>query len=229
MNKIKTIMAVVGLLAVAIGLTWWLTDRYAQSQIEYVRESYQTRLDSVSSVTRAARARRGAIEDSLEAVSSEFADYVSRSEDQIASYSQLVGRLRIARDSLAAASDSLARGLALARLMRPAGDAEGMFRDTTITRRQTWGDSLFATQARAWIRSDSLGVEADLEQLRPVRLDVATTISEDSRRVNYFAHSPDFDSLQVRTVTELTPPKKTPWGWIAAGALIVREAVKIIF
>lgn len=228
MSKAKTYLAIFALIIIAAGATYFITKWRAESQIEYVTDNMQKRLDSLSVVKQAVVARREAIEDSLRALDEEFARYVTETGQQINSYTTIIGQLRIENDALSDSAAALNSRLALASLFNQDSTVTNTFADTLIRRTKTWSDSLFATDAIVELEDDSLSIDSQLRQLRNLRLDIATTVSDDRRQVNVFVRSPDLDSVDVRSSTEITPPKKKPWGWGLAGLLLLKEALQFL-
>lgn len=228
MGKIKNYLAIFAVVVIAIGATYLITKWNAESKIEYVRDNMQQRIDSISVVKQAVVARRSAIEDSLRALDEKFADYILRTDQEINDYTTIIGRLRLQKDRLEDSTHTLQRRLSLAQFINQDSSVTNTFKDTLISRTETWSDSLFATDAIVEFSNDSLSVDSQLRQLRNIRIDVVNTVSDDRRQVNTFVRSPDFDSLKVTTVTEITPPKKKPWGWGLAGILLIKEAVQLL-
>ncbi len=120
----------------------------------------------------------------------------------------------------------------MAELLNTDSSVTNTLKDTLISRTETWSDSLFATDAIAQFRNDSLTLESRLRQLRNIRIDVVSTVSDDQRQVNTFVRSPDFDSLRVTSVTEIKPKAKNKWLWYVSIPLFLKQAVdlaKLIF
>lgn len=227
MDKVKTYLAGFAILIIAVGATYYITKWRANNQIEYIRDNAQQRIDSISVVKQAVMANRDAIEDSLEALDSKFAEYVTRTNQQINSYTTIIGRLRVEKDSIADTAAALAGRLAVSELINRDSSVTNTFKDTLINRTKTWSDSLFATDAIAQFQDDSLTLESRLRQLRDIRIDVVSTVSDDQRQVNTFVRSPDFDSLRVNSVTEIKPKAKNKWLWYVSVPLFIKQAVDI--
>lgn len=228
MKDLKTILSIIGLVLIVAVTTHFVTKWKASAKIEYVQENMQKRLDSLSVVKKNAVATREAIEDSLNALDEKFANYVTETRQRILNYTTLVGQLRLEKDALKDSTEHLRGRLALGDLINRDSSVTNTFRDTLITVTTYWSDSLFATDAIASFDNDTLNLESNLRQIRDIRLDIVTTISDDKSQVNTFVHSPDFDSLRAEAVTELEPETKKSWGWAVAAVLLVKEAISIL-
>lgn len=233
MKKIKSYLAVAGLVALAVGITYFVMKSQADQRVSYLENSYQKQLDSMSVVARASMISRAAIEDSLTSLDEKFAEYVTSTNQKIASYTTIIGQLRIEKDQLQDSLSESADGTFLGDLVVSDTLVTNRFRDTLVSRTSTWSDSLFATTAVADFKGDSLYLNSDLRALRNPRIDVAETVSDDGSQVNIFVRSPDFDSLEVRSTTEIKPEKsalETAKTYFAVGgvALVIKEAITII-
>lgn len=228
MDKLKTYLAIAALIIIAASATYLITTWSAEQRIQYVTGEMQQRLDSLSVVKQAALASRDAIEDSLEALDKEFSQHVTRTNQKISSYVTVIGSLRIERDQYKDSASALAGRLSIGDLLNQDSSVTNTFKDTLVSRTETWSDSLLATHAIARFENDSLSLESRLERLRDMRFDIVTTESEDRSQMNIFVRSPDLDSVEVRAVTEIKPQKRKPWGWTVAALLLLKEGVKYL-
>lgn len=192
-------------------------------KVKYSTGEQQQQLDSLTVLSRNLQLSKSQLQDSLAETSEAFQEYIAKSEDEIASYSRITGKLRLTVDSL----ENVAASTSLADLIDPDSTTGNQFRDTTLTSRSTFGDSLMAAQASGGIRNDSLFLEPPIiQQLRPIRIDIATSIAKDHSRVNTIVTSPDFDSLNVQSFTPLEPKKRFPWiEIVGVGAFILGYAL----
>lgn len=234
MEQIKSYLSVIGIVAVAVGITYLIMSFRAESRIDYVKSSYQQKLDSTAVVARNARQSREQIADSLESLDKDFSEYVLRTNQKISSYTTIIGRLRIEKDDLQDSLSERQSGVFLGDLFGEDHLVTKTFKDTLVSRTNTWSDSLFATKAIAEFSGDSLYLDSELRALRLPRIDIATTVADDGSQVNTFVRSLDFDSLNVRSVTEVEAEKTTlekaaPYTTAVAVILMVREAIKLIF
>lgn len=185
----------------------------APEKIVYSTGEQQEQLDSLTVLSRNLRISKSQLQDSLKETSQAFQEYVDKAEDEMASYSRITGRLKLEVDSL----EQVAASASLADLVDTDSTSGHQFRDTTLTSRSMWGDSLIGAEARAGIRNDSLFLDPPIvRQLRRVRIDVATFVAGDHSRVNTLVTSPDFDSLRVESFTPLEKKRRFPWTEIVA-------------
>lgn len=216
----ETIFLLVLILFVGGGLGWYFKPHEVIDRTNY----QQQELDSLSVVIRNRTATAQSLRDSLSETSQAFQDYINEHQGEIASLTTIRGRLNLQLDSLKRVNQTLS---ALT-LLNP--DSSGqVFKDTTITRTETFGDSLLSAQSEVIFKSDSLENKLRISQLRPVRIDVAILVSDDKRTIESIATSPDFDSLRVSAQTTIQPPKeKIHWTVKAGAVLIIRELIRLI-
>lgn len=211
--QIKEILFVVVIVIVAAGIGRWTSP----DRVVYQTDHQQEQIDSLSVALQNTIADRATLRREIQETTQAFQERVDASEDQIASYSRILGELRLERDSLQQA----ATRTGLRSLLIPAeAQMATMFRDTMIQSQVTYSDSLFEASATAGIADDSLFVDPPvIRQLRPIRIDLAIMVRPQDNRVTSIATSPDFRDLQVEAWTELQPPKRRlPWFWIGLGA-----------
>lgn len=183
----------------------------------------QTAIDSTAWVTRSAYADRETIIDSLRSQNQAMAERIRKQADQIASYTNITGRLKLQVDSLEQ-SEQIWNAIPLMdRLI--ARDSAAIV-DTTFKTSKTFGDGLLRVIGIVEFIQGRFRQDFTIAQLRPIRLDVVSTMNEDRSRILTYVTSPDFEDLKYRSFTELKPQKKIPWFWIgvgtgAAGALIL--------
>lgn len=169
---------------------------------------YQTvPIDSTGWVRRAALESQRDIVRSLRADNESLADALRGSRDRIAALSRVEGLLRIERDSLITQIHELA-----------VDPRTGSAIDTTYTFTGEFGDGLFQAKSLVGLSGVTLIGRIELVQLRPLRIDVATTLSDDQARVLTYVSSPDFAELNFTTYTALEPKRMKAWHWLAIGA-----------
>lgn len=217
----STLLIAFLVLVIGFGIGWWATP----PEVIYQTDHQQRQIDSLTAVVGNERTSKNALLDSLQGTTREFQNYIDRHRGEVASLTQIRGRLNLTIDSLQRANQTLS---ALS-LLNPV-DSGSVFKDTTLRARETFGDSLIEATSEISIKNDSLSNKINIHQLRPVRIDLAILVNEDQSLVESLATSPDFDSLEVRAQTTLRPPKKgLHWSvFVAIGALL-REASQIIF
>lgn len=217
----------------------------------------QTEIDEGAWVKQSAYAGRGMIIDSLEAQNKKLAQRVKESRDKIASYVSITGRLRTEIDSLEqqARWNAFSIGDMMAQIDSLAEDSTG--RDTTdvvrrsFTETRSFGGGLFKVTGRVEININPCGFTAEqiqlglhcpsgwlfrvrqdlqLDQLRDIRLDVASTVNEDRSRALVYVTSPDFEDLEYQSYTEFEPETKLPKFWIglATGAGAALTAIIVL-
>lgn len=214
-----TIFLFVLLLFVGGGLGWYLKPNEVIDRTNYQQE----KLDSLTSVIRNRTATAQSLKDSLAQTSQAFQDYINEHQGEIASLTTIRGQLNLKLDSLQRVNQTLS---ALT-LLNP-DSSNQVFKDTTITTIETFGDSLLAAQSDVIFQSDSLENKLRISQLRPVRVDVAILVSDDKRTIESIATSPDFDSLRVSAQTTIEPPKeKIHWTVKAGAVLVIRELIRL--
>lgn len=196
-------------------------------------------IDSTAWVQRNAYTTRGAINDSLRAQNEALAKKVVETQDAIFSYANLTGRLRVQKDSLEKELEewhqtpnqrsSIENQQSYMDQARKSARELQAYMDTTFITQRTFGDGLFLVTGRVEFKGASFRQHVTLDQIRDIRIDVATTVSDDQSRVLTFVTSRDFEQLEYQSFTELKPNKKNlPWFWIGlatgvAGAVLVLE------
>jgi nitrogen regulatory protein PII-like uncharacterized protein len=226
MKKTLNIIGIIALTAIA---TYFITDYFGDRQRDIIRQSYQERIDSIRTVVSNGVRKREALLDSLAKKDKKFKELVESSNEKIANYTNIIGKLRLEADKLQDSLSDQSEFISTLTLLKDRSRSDGVFKDTTLSFQKTWTDSLFLTTAYTEFRNDSLRMDVSLEQLRNIDLDIVTTVSDDKTRVNTFVRSPDFDSLEVKAFTEIQPKKRKPWGWVAASALAVLQLARSIF
>lgn len=189
----------------------------------------QTAIDSTAWVKKSAYADRGTIIDSLRAQNEKLSQRVKESGDQIASYTSIVGKLRLEVDSLQQETESW-NAIPLVEKMLERDHRQFAMSDTTFYKTKTFGDGLL--QVTGFVRFRDNEFMFDIlppQQLRPVRLDVAHTINEDYSRSLVYVTSQDFEQLEYSSSTELKTKKELPKFWIGAGAGVIVTLTAIIF
>lgn len=198
-----------------------------------------TEIDSTAWVQRNAYTTRGGIIDSLRAQNEALADQVYGLEDAIFSYSNLTGRLRLQKDSLQNELEqwhelpnqksSITNEQSYLEQARQSARELQAFMDSTFMTQRTFGDGLFLVTGMVEFRGTSFRQHLDLEQLREIRIDVATTVNDEHNRVLTYVTSKDFESIEYQSFTQLKPKqKRMPWFWIGlatgvAGAALIIE------
>lgn len=90
-----------------------------------------------------------------------------------------------------------------------------------------FGGGLFVVTGIVEFQGNQFRQHLELEQIRDIRLDVATTVSDDQSRVMFFVTSQDFESLEYQSFTELKPKNKLPWFWIGVATGVAGTALII--
>jgi len=207
-GKYILIVLVVFLLLVA-GNVYQLRNPHIVTVPDYKTQQ----VDSTTWVLRSRYQARGQIVDSLKKVSAAMAARIRKSHNQVAAYTQILGRLKTRIDSLQAGPDTVR--------IRP-----GLLRDTTLIFSKTFGNQLFRVKSKVYFRNWRIWNDLSLHQLRPIKLNVVTTVEPHNRYVLTYVNSPDFDSLQYRSVTSLQSHKKFPWFWTGlAGGILVSAII----
>ncbi|WP_040516722.1 hypothetical protein [Gracilimonas tropica] len=201
-------------------------------------------IDSTAWVQRSAYLDRGSIIDSLKKQNKALANEILEYGDAIASYARLTGKLRLKVDSLEthkeewqdipknsfiSEKDTL-RDANTAFLRKARLDLLDMktLADTTFISQRQFGGGLFLVTGTVEFKQRQFRQRLYLEQLRDIRLDVVSTVSRDQSRVLTFVSSPDFESLEYKSFTELKPQRKRlPWFWIGLATGVAGAAVII--
>lgn len=183
----------------------------------------QEQIDSTSWVKRSALADAETIIDSLQIRNQAMADRIREQGDQIANYTSIVGHLKLQVDSLESDPPIWNAIPLVDRLNQRDSTA---ISDTTFSRSKTFGNGLFRVNGIVEFSRGQFRQDFTIEQLRPIRLDVVSTMNEERSRILTYVTSPDFEELKYESFTELKPQKELPWFWIglgvgAGGALIL--------
>lgn len=222
---IKKVAGLGLIILITVLLTRWMSG----PSIIYSTEAQQQKLDSLTVELRNTITDRNTILDSLDATTEAFRERLERRDEQIASYTQIIGSIRAERDSLAERMEvSLTDLLVDERVVK--GDDAGaessdpplngwMFRDTTLVNEAVFGDSLLVARATGGIENNGLFVNPpEIDFLRPIRLDVAVTIADDKSAVHTIVTSRDLHDLHVQSLTEIEPPRhRFPRFWVGVG------------
>jgi len=176
----------------------------------------QQQIDSTTWVLRSRYQRRGQVLDSLKRISRNLAGRIRKSHNQVAAYTQIVGRLKTRIDSLQSGADTVR--------IRP-----DLLRDTTLAFSRIFGNHLFRVDSKVHFRNWQVWDELSLNQMRPIKLNVVTTVEPHRRYVLTYVNSPDFDSLRYRSVTTLKYHKRLP-GFLlgSAATLLALGIVKFV-
>jgi len=185
----------------------------------------QTAIDSTAWVQKSAYQSRGSIIDSLRAQNEKLAQKIEDTGDEISNYTSIIGNLRLQLDSVQ--NEGATNAIDLASLMLERDSTQ--FADTTFTRTEIFGNGLLSISATAQISDNSLSLDIQQpHQLRPIRIDVANTWNESRTRMLDYVSSPDFDSVRIRSYTELKPETKLPRFWIGTGTGIAVTLATIL-
>lgn len=178
-------------------------------------------IDSTSWVQQSTVLTQGMIIDSLEQQNEAMAKRIEEQKDQIASHTAITGRLKTQVDSL---EEAVWNSVSF-----NAKQIESQGIDTTFKRSKTFGDGLFRVDGYVDLRYNKTGLQVrqdfDLNQIRDIRLDVVNTISDNNSRSLVYVTSPDFESLEYQTYTELEQKNKLPWFWIGLGVGVTGAAI----
>lgn len=186
--------------------------QFRNPRIVTVPKYRQQQIDSTTWVLRSRYQRRGQILDSLKRISANLAERIRKSHNQVAAYTQIVGRLKTRLDSLQSGPDTVR--------IRP-----GLLRDTTLSFSRVFGNRLFRVDSKVYFRNWRVWNDLSLHQLRPIKLNVVTTVAPHSRYVLTYVNSPDFDSLQYRSVTSLKYHKRLPGFLLGSAATLGMLAI----
>lgn len=186
--------------------------QWRNPKIVTVPEYHQTKIDSSTWVLRSRYQARGQILDSLKRKSALLEKRIRKSGNQVASYVAIIGRLKTKLDSLQSGPDTVR--------IRP-----GLFRDTTLAFSRVFGDRLFQVDSKVHFRNWRVWNDLSLHQLRPIKLNVVTTVEPHNRYVLTYVNSPDFDSLQYRSVTSLKYHKRLPGFLLGSAATLLTLGV----
>jgi len=218
-TDIKTIvgLALAGLIVIALsfGIARWTSPTHTEIRTVGKEE----RIDSLTTALQATRTNRDRLVDSLREtkhLTDKFRQELAEADGIIAQYQEMTGSLKLARDSL----EERVEQMAVANdLIIPQSNNSYGFRDTTLTHHATWGNELIGSKAFTHFRNDTIYMEQDIKQLRPVKINQALIVSKDQREVRSIVTSPDFKDLQVKSYSELQPIREDtfPWKWVFMG------------
>lgn len=174
----------------------------------------QTAIDSSAWVQRSAYQTRGSIIDSLRSQNEKLAERIEDTGDKIANYASINAQLKLELDSVK--NKAATNAIDLSELLLQKDSTQ--FADTTFTRTEIFGDNFLSVSAMAHISDNQLSLDIQApNQLRPLRIDVVNTVNESRTRNLFYAHSPDFDSVKIRSVTNMSPKNELPKFWIGVG------------
>ena len=186
--------------------------QFYNPRIIEVPEYIQTEIDSTAWVQRSAYLSRGMLIDSLSAENKKLSERVSESRDQIANLTTITGKLNLQVDSLQKQLNLHKLDFSLLPYL-----AEKPEPQTYITPR-IFGDNLFKVMSEVtFTPPNQMHNRIEIEQLRGIRLTVATTISSDHSRILTYVTSEDFETLEYETYTELSQKRLWPWFTIGLG------------
>ncbi|MDZ7658081.1 hypothetical protein [Fodinibius sp.] len=248
-HQLKYILGISVAIIALIGLNVY---QYQNPKVVEVPEGTQ-QIDSTSWVQRSAYTDRGQIIDSLKAQNETLAEKVKESNDKIASYTAINGRLNLKVDSLKKQATwnavTLDRMVDQAKeIQEDSADSSGVIR-RSFTESRTFGNQLFRVTGTVDVELNPCGFTAEqiqmglecptdfflrvrqdlqMSQLRDIRIDVASTYNDSRTRMLTYVTSPDFDSLDYRSYTELQPKNELPKFWIGAGVGVAVTLTGII-
>lgn len=191
-------------------------------------------IDSTAWVQRSAYSKQGAIIDSLKLTNKALAKKVKATGDDIANYTAINAKLNLQVDSLQAEQEAwqkipknsyISEDSSGSRKQRLINLQYSSLADTTFTAYKQFGDGLFLVTGKVQFRRNQFRQQLYLEQLRDIRLDVASTVNKDRSRVLTYVTSPDFASLEYKSFTTLKPKTKLPWFWIGLASGVVSTAI----
>ena len=214
----------------------------------------QQEIDSTAWVQRTAYTERGSIIDSLQAQNEALAKKVKESKDKIANYTAINGRLNLKVDSLK--QQATWNAVTLDRMMgEVAALQEDSTADSSnvisrsFVESQTFGNELFKVTGSVDVELNPCGFTTEqiqlgldcprdfflrvrqgfsLSQQRDIRIDVANTFNDSRTRMLTYVTSPDFDSLEYQSYTQLKPKNGLPKFWIGTGVGIAGTLAAII-
>lgn len=191
-------------------------------------------IDSTAWVQKSAYTKQGSIIDSLKRQNKALAKKVKTTGDEIANYTAITAKLNLQVDSLQAEREAwqnipkhslISEDSSGSRKQRLINLQYSSLADTVFATHRQFGDGLFLVTGKVQFRYNRFRQQLYLEQLRDIRLDVATTVNKDKSRVLTYVTSPDFASLQYKSFTTLKPKTNLPWFWIGLAGGVVGGAM----
>ena len=198
MNKLN-IASIIALITFAILSTYYVTQRFFPS-VEYVGTPTQVQVDENTWVLRTVYNSRGQMLDSLKKNNTELYRQLRRDKNKIANLTAIIGELNTSIDSLNSSNT-------------PQSIPGAVFPDTTLTFTETFGDSLFQITSNVILKDSTVSNTLQLNHLRTIRIDIATTLSDDKSVMHTYVSSSDFQSLEYRSTTSLKKDKLSWWQW----------------
>lgn len=196
--------------AIIFGL-WWFFPR-----TEVVEVFEQAEIDENVWVRRATVASDRAIINDLRQDNENLAAALDRQNDRVASLTRIVGELNVERDALADSLQSISLDV-----------QDSIVTDTTFTFQQYFGSHLFRVTNTTSIKDNVFTSHLTLFQVRDIKLDVVTTISEDEGIVMVYVSSDDFVRLEYTSQTALRQ-KRWRWYHYAAAGFIVGSTTALL-
>lgn len=213
MDKTTVIIAVV-IALLTIGNVY----QYKNPKVVEVPNNTE-QIDSTAWVQRSIYRDTRSLLDSLQTANQALSERIQEQKDRIANYTNITGKLKLQIDSLQ--QQIKWNTVPLTEMLLAPISIDTVFRESKI-----FGDDLFRVDGTVELKyrpNTYFKVRQDfnLHQLRDIRLDIVTTISDNHDRVLSYVTSPDFSELEYQSFTELKPKKRLPWFWIGLGAGVV--------
>lgn len=193
-----------------------------------------TEIDSTAWVQRNAYMTRGAIIDSLKRQNKDLSKRLKKTGDQVANYAQITGKLRVQRDSLKSEIDAwntipepLVADDSIQSDTTESIESMPLPADSTFMTQKQFGSGLFVVTGLVEFKGYQFRQHLELEQIRDIRIDVATTVDKDRHRILTYVTSQDFETLEYKSFTTFKPSKKLPWFWIGLGTGVAGAALII--
>lgn len=209
---------------IALNVYQWQNPRIVEVPSDPVQ------FDSTAWVQRAAYNSQKEIIRKLENENQELAKRVKETGDAIANYAAINAKLNLQVDSLQKEQwHSIDRNSLISEsesFLEKAQKSylEYAYPDTSIMTQKLYGNGLFLVTGYVHFRGTQFRQELQLEQLRDINLSVVNTMNSDRNRMLTYIHSPDFESLEYKSITELKPKTKFSKFWIGVGVGVISMA-----
>lgn len=172
-------------------------------KINEIHTVEQTPVDENTWVSRAKYSERGDILDSLKNKNKELFKALKNRDEKIASITEIKGKLNIKNDSLETHVVEL---------------EDSLNKERQYVFQQTFVDSLLKVKSVIRLSRSYLKNNLYLEQLRPMKIDVVTTISDNQDYTLTYVSSEDL-KVKYKSQTALKKEKFSKWEYGAFGAV----------
>lgn len=201
----KSILAI---LFVMIGVAVFAREMFPK--VEQVVQFEQAQIDENTWVRRSTYESTRSILETLKGENEQLYNQVRGLNSRIANLTSIEAQLNVEIDSLKTVKDSVFVPV-----------YAGQVSDTTIIFTETFAEGLFEIESRVNFWSGYLTNELKVTQLRPIRINTLTTISNDRRTMFTYVSSPDFKSIQYEARHSVPPRRLKPFHYMLIGAGIV--------